>query len=93
MICFAKLVSGELVVGTIANNQIKDVIKVDFFLDPQGKTNINVSPYLPSKILPTLPTERVMCSTPLDIEQYPELLEIYTSILNGQYQNMPTYKH
>lgn len=84
MIVFAKLISGEFVVGETDNEGISKIIKVDLVPDNTGKFILNISAYIPfeHKFLPDIEKCKIMCSIPVDEEEHRDLIEHYKSIRN-----------
>jgi hypothetical protein len=88
MIGFAKLISGEYVIGELCQDGISKIIKVDLIPDSSsGKHNINISPYMPfeQRFLPDIEESKIMCKIPADEEEYADLLTYYKTIKNQLY--------
>lgn len=86
MYVFAKLVTGESIIGIKKDNDISHVVRLNFITDEAGKPITHLSAYLPfePQILPIIEESKLMCSmVPVVEENNVELLQVYSNIVNN----------
>jgi hypothetical protein len=86
MYVFAKLVTGESVIGIKKDEDISHVVRLNFLNDEAGKPITHLSAYLPfePQILPIIDSSKLMCSmVPIVEENNVDLLNVYSNIVNN----------
>lgn len=78
MLTFAKLVSGEIIIGDLIGKELRHTVGISV----SSNNNIHITPVIPFDLLamPTIKSSKTICMVPVHEEQHVNLISTYKTI-------------